>query len=250
MLICAAVLRGFLFSCALKSQHLLLNLSFSFTFFVGNRFAELFFSERVITRNVRCTTRLFIRRCLEQLLHTTVPDRSWTVATLPLAMGGLGLRSASRGRKVSFWSSWADVLHMIRQRHPLVAEFMLETLGSDDPGHFHLQGAADARSRLEDMGFRAPEWRALVDGARPLGFPDPDDVGPRHCGWQRVASQHANSFFMSTAVWPRLLDASRALLRCQDGPLAGIPFSCCPSSFHSRFAHKKTTDIRQTTHSH
>ena len=94
---------------------------------------------------------------------------------------------------------------MIRQRHPLVAEFMLETLSSDDPGHFHLQGAGDARSRLEDMGFRALEWRALVDSARPLGFPDPDDVGPQHCGWQRVAS-------MSTTVWPRLSDVSRTAL--------------------------------------
>ena len=175
-----------------------------------------------------------IRRCLDQLLHTSVPDRSWIVATLPLARGGLGLRSASRGRKVSYWSSWADVLHMIRQRHPLVADFMVETLSRDRPNHFHLQGAADARSRLEDMGFRAPEWHALANGARPEWPEDPEDVGPRDRGWQRVASQHANSFFLSTAVWPRLSDTSRALLRSQGGPLAGVPFSCCPSSFHSR----------------
>ena len=56
---------------------------------------------------------------------------------------------------------------MIRQRHPLVAEFLLETLSSDDPRHFHLQGAAAARSHLEDMAFRALEWHVLANGARP-----------------------------------------------------------------------------------
>ena len=54
---------------------------------------------------------------------------------IALALGGLGLRSASRGRQVSFWSSWADVLHMVRLRHPAVAETMLEGLNSDDPRH-------------------------------------------------------------------------------------------------------------------
>ena len=177
-----------------------------------------------------------VKRCLEQLIHATIPDTTWPVATLPLALGGLGLRSASRGRQVSFWSSWADVLHMVRLRHPAVAETMLEGLNSDDPRHSHIQEAVVARSRLQDMGFRPPEWHALTNGERPHGFPDPDDVGPRHCGWQRAATQDANGFFLTTAAWPRLSDKSRALLRSQGGPLAGLPFSCCPSSFHTRFA--------------
>ena len=177
-----------------------------------------------------------VKRCLEQLLHATIPDTTWPVATLPLALGGLGLRSASRGRQVSFWSSWADVLHMVRLRHPAVAETMLEGLNSDDSRHSHIQGAVVARSRLQDMGFRPLEWHALANGERPHGFPDPDDVGPRHCGWQRAATQGANGFFLTTAVWPRLSDKSRALLRSQGGPVAGLLFSCCPSSFHTRFA--------------
>ena len=176
-----------------------------------------------------------VERCLEQLLHTTIPDTMWPVATLPLALGGLGLRSASSGRQVSLWSSWADVLHIARLRHPATSETMLEGLNSDDPRHSHIQGAVVARSRLQDMGFRPREWHALANGDRPHGFPDPDDVGPRHCGWQRVATQDANGFFWTTAVWPRLSDNSRASLRSQGGPLAGLPFSCCPSSFHTRF---------------
>ena len=39
-------------------------------------------------------------------------------STLPLLMGGLGLRSASGLREPAFWASWADCLAMIRQRHP------------------------------------------------------------------------------------------------------------------------------------
>ena len=32
--------------------------------------------------------------------------------------GRLGLRSAQRGRQVSYWANWADVLNMVRSRHP------------------------------------------------------------------------------------------------------------------------------------
>ena len=130
----------------------------------------------------------------------------------------------------------ADVLHMVRLRHPAVAETMLESLNSDDPRHSHLQGTVVARSRLQDTEFHSSEWHALANGESPHGFPDPDDVGPRHCGWQRVAIQDANGLFLMTAVWPRLSDTSRALLRSQGGPLAGLHFSCCQSSFHTRFA--------------
>ena len=64
----------------------------------------------------------------------------------------VGLRSASGGRQVSFWSSWADVLHMVRLRHPAVAETMLEGLNSDDPRHSHIQGAVVARSLCKTWG--------------------------------------------------------------------------------------------------
>ena len=40
-----------------------------------------------------------------------------------------------------------------------------------------------------------------------------------------MATQDANGFLLT--------DKSRALLRSQGGPLAGLPFSCCPSSLHT-----------------
>ena len=60
------------------------------------------------------------------------------------------------------------------------------------------------------MGFRTPEWGALARGLRPEGFPVEEEVGPRHVGWQRVATVDANNFFKVTAVWPRLNVAALA----------------------------------------
>ena len=40
------------------------------------------------------------------------------VATLPIHMGGLGMRSTSRCAPASYWASWSDALHMIHQRTP------------------------------------------------------------------------------------------------------------------------------------
>ena len=37
------------------------------------------------------------------------------------------------------------------------------------------------------------------------------------------------------AMWPRLSLPSRALLRSQGGPMAGLPFTCVPTAWHSRF---------------
>ena len=47
-------------------------------------------------------------------------------------------------------------------------------------------------------------------------------------------AEKADDFFMSTSVLPRLQESSRALLHKED-PLSGLPFTCCPTSFHSRF---------------
>ena len=43
-----------------------------------------------------------------------------SVASLPMRMGGLGLRSAARGGDAACWASWADALEMISQRNPAV----------------------------------------------------------------------------------------------------------------------------------
>ena len=46
----------------------------------------------------------------------------------PLSMGGLGLRNAVKTSVPSFWASWADSLQMVHERHPVIAERIVEAL--------------------------------------------------------------------------------------------------------------------------
>ena len=52
-------------------------------------------------------------------------------ASFPLSLGGLGLTSAVRSRVAAYWSSWADCLKMIKDRHPVVAETIIEGIAHD-----------------------------------------------------------------------------------------------------------------------
>ena len=73
-------------------------------------------------------------QCLANILRTDLSECSGAVqdaATLPFALGGLGLRKATRVSGPAHWASWADCLTMIHSRHPLVATVFLH----------HLEGA-------------------------------------------------------------------------------------------------------------
>ena len=70
-------------------------------------------------------------KCLCAILRVSVdgcgePARS--TATLPLSLGGLGLRSAQRSSVAAYWASWADALPMIQERHPAVADQIVHRL--------------------------------------------------------------------------------------------------------------------------
>ena len=49
-------------------------------------------------------------------------------ASLPLSLGGTGLRSAQRTRVAACWASWPDSLPMILARHPAVANLLVQHL--------------------------------------------------------------------------------------------------------------------------
>ena len=63
-----------------------------------------------------------IWNCLSRMLiigpDDAVQSNSQAISQLPLRLGGLGLRCATRTAIPAFWASWADSLHMIQQRHP------------------------------------------------------------------------------------------------------------------------------------
>ena len=54
------------------------------------------------------------------------------IASLPMQMGGLGLRSARRMAHGAYWASWADALEMIHERVPQVAESVIARLHHED----------------------------------------------------------------------------------------------------------------------
>ena len=79
-------------------------------------------------------------------------------ATLPMRLGGLGLRSASRMSHSAYWASWADSLQMIAQRLPTVA--VVANLADDQEGIGCLAELEEATRRLDHEGFGSrPERR-------------------------------------------------------------------------------------------
>ena len=68
-----------------------------------------------------------------RLLGTDIENaRSRELASVPLLLGGLGLRSATLTREAAYWVSWADCLFMVRNRHPVVADRILDGLNCMD----------------------------------------------------------------------------------------------------------------------
>ena len=127
---------------------------------------------------------------------------TWERGSLPLHMGGVGLRSASRSSRAACWGSWADCLATIRARHGHVADTMAAALSDPPVSATHLVGAAHSRDLLTDIGFESPDWSSLLFGQRhPHLY---RDCVPGH-GWQ---------FFLTLSRWrfvSRRLSCGRAL---------------------------------------
>ena len=89
------------------------------------------------------------------------------VSSLPLSLGGLGLRSAFRTRVSAFWASWADTLPMVQNRHPHIADVMVCHLEGVTQSPC-LAAASSAAAELDDLDWEVPQWSALAAGLRPL----------------------------------------------------------------------------------
>ena len=75
-----------------------------------------------------------------------------------------------------------------------------------------------------------PTWVQIADGFRP-GQPQEAWEGAE----PGVPSQAVEECFFIHGVAPRLTDTQQALVRSQCGPLAAVPFTCCPTSSLTRF---------------
>ena len=109
--------------------------------------------------------------CLGTVVGVTTPHiRSTTHESvcLPLAFGGLGLRSAVRTAAAAYWARWGDSLGMIQQRHPAVARTLVHELVGGQSQSVHLLAASMAAAQLTSLnGFEVPSWPALAAGDRP-----------------------------------------------------------------------------------
>ena len=170
-------------------------------------------------------------QCFCSLLSQSLNVVTWEVGSLPLHMGGLGLRSVCRTAHAAYWGSWADCLSTIHQRHANITNTMVEALVSPPASAIHLCGAASSRAMLAAVGFESPSWAELQEGLRPQQFTfDEMEPGVSTHGWQFFAAQVVEQRFRSKVVWPRCTSTEQALLRSQSGPMSGLPFSAVPSS--------------------
>ena len=153
-----------------------------------------------------------IVRVGEDLCDSLVIDAT----SLPLSMGGLGLRSAVRTSNSAFWAGRAD--SMVRERHPLVADMIVDAL---------------------DSGPTTPILSAVVEAARVVQVGNFERLPPREpdefellCsrrGWQHEAASRTEMMHRDTRIMPRLTDNERAMLRSQSGPGSGLALSSVPS---------------------
>ena len=95
----------------------------------------------------------------------TLPIQCGEVGSLPLHLGGLGLRSALRPAPAAHWGSWVDCLYTISERHAHITRTMTDALISPSAGAVHLTGAVRSRASLADNGFVCPEWDCSGGGA-------------------------------------------------------------------------------------
>ena len=120
-------------------------------------------------------------RCLCAILEVPVDTCdvvTRVTATLPLSLGGLGLRSAERTKVAANWANWADVLPMLQARHPEVAALRVQHLEGESWSP-SMEAASRAATQFEGMAsFAVPQWSDLAGGLRPEQR-EPEDHEPR-----------------------------------------------------------------------
>ena len=165
-----------------------------------------------------------------------VPDEceeeAHALATLPMRMGGLGLRSAVRCAPSAFWASWADSIQMIHQRTPDVAIAVVRRLSDEGPLDGCLEELREAATEWQ------PSWAELRDGKRPPQN-DARDPGEWPHGWQYWASSVSDTHYRRFSM---LIAASRraAHLRSHSGAQC---WHCLVPRTHGTRVHCSSTPL-------
>ena len=167
--------------------------------------------------------------CLCAILGSPgVPADAQVTASFPLSMGGLGLTSAVRSRVAAHWSSWADCIKMVRDRHPIVADLIMHGIDHHPALCFdavrtceHLWWKLDWRSHL---GERCQSLRQLARHIQNRMARSLVGNTARTCLWKNRFASH----------WTELSQPVKALWRSQRGPLASVALTALPTSRATR----------------
>ena len=139
---------------------------------------------------------------------------------------GADSRARHGWRPAAHWSSWADCLRMVKQRHPDLAATMIHEL--EHGQHPSFTAVRECRGALVEAGLDVPSWGDLSETLpEPLEDPEPNAL---EFGWQQRATRPLEAQFFQDSVWPFMEDPERALMRSQHGPLASAPLTALPTS--------------------
>ena len=128
-------------------------------------------------------------------------EMAHTLASLPMRLGGLRLRSAARMAPAAFWASWADALPMIAERLPAAADHVEAQLAEDGAPRGSVGESKECTRILDHAGFVGrPSWAELRGGRRALASLD-NEPGEWHHGWQYHASSASEHHFRESMVF-------------------------------------------------
>ena len=124
---------------------------------------------------------------------------------------------------------------MIQARNPDVVAALVTELEGFPRTPILGEAASSARELVGAWGFE-PSWRALAAGERPPDRePEEFEPGTVMRGWQHEAASRVERRHRDEELFPGMNDASRALIRSQAGPGAGMALSTSPLCLHTRF---------------
>ena len=192
----------------------------------------------------RCVGHSFGRCCVHpgpfgdegnRTTHIVGPDPFDVSANLPLVLGGVGLRSASRISASAYWASWADCLPMVFARHRGVALAIVAQLEGHPDTPFLGAAAACARSLVGTMVL-----------TRHFGKLSAKECDPGHWNqmrWSQALLEEGGNTkqrqgWSATSdkevLFERMGLRDRAILRSQGGPGAGLALTVSPTTLMTK----------------
>ena len=136
--------------------------------------------------------------CLGEEAGNSEPLASpaWAIATLPTALGGLGLQSAARTAPAAYWEAWADSLGYLGSRCPNLARACSDALARWRWAPGHVCGTDCGQFATE----RLPNLGCPTDNVPAPGSAGEAGPGNWPHGWQFHASRTRTNYFRERAA--------------------------------------------------